>query len=199
MALDGFLTVPGLKGSARQKGREGKSHVTSAAHDIEQTETGIVHRPFTVRKPLDQMSPGLAAALAEGKVLGMVTVEHWRMPPTGGPEENYYTVFLGNAKVVGVKQSMPYNKLEATSQLAEYEEVAFAYENISWRYKSADGDQKTGPFQAKEFMASEEAMVIKFVGDKFKQLAKDVGASVAESIKAHAKEAAGGAAPGAGN
>ena len=200
MALDAFLTVPGLKGSARQKTREGKSHVVSANHNIEQTDAGVVHRPFTVRKPLDAMSPGLAAALADGKALGMVTVEHWRMPPTGGQEENYYTVYLGNAKVVGVKQSMPYTKMEATSQLAEYEEVSFSYENISWRYKGADGEQKTGPVTAKEFMADEEAMIVKLFGDKAKGLAKDIGTAVADAIKAHAKEAAGGAAtPGAGN
>jgi type VI secretion system secreted protein Hcp len=193
MALDAFLTVPNLKGSARQKSREGKSHVVSAAHNIEQTETGLVHRPFTVRKPLDQMSPGLGAALTDGKVLGMVTVEHWRMPPTGGPEENYYTVFLGNAKVVGIKQSMPYTKMEATAQLAEYEEVSFAYENISWRYKGADGEQKTGPFTAKEFLANEEAAVVKYLGEKFNKLAKDIGTAVTDAVKAQAKDAAGGA------
>lgn len=196
MALDAFLTVPGLKGSARQKGREGKSHVTSASHHMEQTEAGLVHRPFTVRKPLDQMSPGLGAALTDGKALGMVTVEHWRMPPTGGQEENYYTVFLGDAKVVGIKQSMPYTKMEATSQLAEYEEVSFSYANISWQYKSADGQPRTGPFAAKEFLASEEAMVIKFVGEKFKALAKDIGTAVTDAVKAQAKEATGGASAG---
>lgn len=193
MALDGFLTVPGLKGSARQKGREGKSHVVSAAHHMEQTETGLVHRPFTVRKPLDGMSPGLAAAMAEGKELAMVTVEHWRLPPTGGGEENYYTVYLGKAKVVGVKQSMPYNKMDGTSQLAEYEEVSFTYQNISWRYKSGTDDQKTGPVEAKEFMADEEAFVVKYVGDKFKELAADIGTAVADAVKAQAKDAAGGA------
>src|SRR5687767_6146577 len=126
MALDAFLTVPGLKGSARQKTREGKSHVISASHHIEQTDAGLVHRPFTVRKPLDGMSPGLAAALIEGKAFGgMVTVEHWRMPPQGGQEENYYSVYLDKAKVVGIKQYMPYTKTEATSQLAEYEEMSF--------------------------------------------------------------------------
>src|SRR5687768_1895729 len=119
MALDAFLTVPGLRGSARQKTREGKSHVVSASHHIEQTDAGLVHRPFTVRKPLDAMSPGLAAALAEGKAIsGVVTIEHWRMPPGGGQEENYYTVYLQGAKVVGIKLTMPYTKMEATSQLA---------------------------------------------------------------------------------
>ena len=194
MPLDGFLTVPGLKGSARQKGREGKSHVVSAAHNIEQTENGIVHRPFLVRKPLDHMSPGLAAAMLEGKELAMVTVEHWRLPPAGGQEENYYTVFLGKAKVVGIKQSMPYTKTEGTSQLAEYEEVLFTYQNISWRYKGTpDGEEKSGPFEAKEFLADEEAFVVKYVGDKFKQLSKDIGTAVTDALKAHAKEAAGGA------
>ena len=193
MALDGFLTVPGLKGSARQKGREGKSHVTSTSHNIEQTDAGLVHRPFTVRKPLDQMSPGLGAALAEGKDLGTVTIEHWRLPPTGGAEENYYTIVLGKAKVVGIKQSMPYNKIDGTSQLAEYEEVSFTYESIAWRYKGADGTPQTGPFMAKEFVADEEAAVLKFVGDKFKQLAKDIGTAVTDAVKAQAKDAAGGA------
>ena len=191
MALDAFLTVPGLKGSARQKTREGKSHVVSANHHIEQTEAGLVHTPFTVRKPLDQMSPGLAAALTEGKTLGMVTVEHWRMPPGGGSEENYYTVYLDGAQVVGIKQSMPYTKMEATSQLAEYEEVAFTYKNISWRYKGSDGEQKSGPFTPKAFLAGEEEMVVKFVGDKFKDLAKDIGGAVTEALKAHATGGAG--------
>jgi len=199
MALDAFLTVPGLKGSARQKTREGKSHVVSANHHIEQTDAGVVHRPFTVRKPLDAMSPGLAAALIDGKTLGMVTVEHWRMPPAGGQEENYYTVFLDGAKVIGIKQSMPYTNMEATAQLAEYEEVSFTYSNISFRFKGADGgEQKTGPFPAKEFMADEEAMIVKFFGDKSKEFAKSIGTAVADAIKAHAKEAAGGAGAAGG-
>ena len=121
MALDAFLTVPGLKGSARQKGREGKSHVIAATHHIETTDKGAVHHPFIVRKPLDQMSPGLAQALVEGKALGMVTVEHWRMPPTGGQEENYYTAFLDGAKVMAIKQTMPYTKVESTANLGENE------------------------------------------------------------------------------
>lgn len=186
MALDAFLTVPGLKGSARQKGREGKSHVVAASHHMEQTEAGLIHRPFTARKTYDLMSPGLAAALAEDKTLGMVTIEHWRMPPGGGAEENYYTIFLDGAKIVSIKQTMPYVRMEATSQLAEYEEVAFSYSNISWQYKGADGPQKTGPFAAAEFMASEEAMVAKYMGDKFKELAADIGAAVTDAMKAAA-------------
>ena len=200
MALDAFLTVPGLKGSARQKTREGKSHVIAASHHIERTDDGLVHRPFTVRKPLDAMSPGLANALADGTPFkGMVMIEHWRMPPGGGVEENYYTVYLQGAKVVGIKLTMPYIKMEATSQLAEYEEVSFAYENISWRYKAdKEAESKSTPMPAKEFMADEEAMIVKFFGDKAKDFAKDIGAAVAVAVKGQIKDASGAppAAPG---
>ena len=88
---------------------------------------------------------------------------------------------------------MPYTKMEATSQLAEYEEVSFSYGNISWRYKGADGEQKSTPVAAKEFMASEEEAVVKYFGDKFKELAKDIGTAVAAAVKG----GAGGAPPAA--
>jgi type VI secretion system secreted protein Hcp len=143
MAMNAFLRVQGLRGSARQKHTLDRSNVWAFEHDIESErnpETGEPagrrrHRLFTVTKEIDAMSPGLHDLHAKGKVIGSVGLEFWRMPPAGGDEEGYYEMVLSNAKVARVRTFMLNNRIQEQSLIPEYEEVSFTYEGISFNYK----------------------------------------------------------------
>src|SRR5262249_52885791 len=128
MGMNAFLTLPGIKGSARQKDREGKIVVSGVVHEVvsdldfaPQTvitrrrgpeAIGTVrlvnsvvkagdatHKPLVVTKDLDQSSPLLHGAMGlkdskSATVFPEVTIEFWRMPPSGGIEENHFTITL---------------------------------------------------------------------------------------------------------
>ncbi len=147
MANNAFLTVAGLKGSARQTHVKDKSVVNGFEHTIESNrdaETGQPkgkprHRGMVVTKEIDLASPGLHKGHADGTEYSSVSVEFWRMPPAGGQEENYYSIVLSKAKVASIRTVMLHNRLEGNALIAEYEEVSFTYESINWKFKTKDG------------------------------------------------------------
>jgi type VI secretion system Hcp family effector len=183
MGMNAFLTLPGIKGSARQKHVLGKIVVAGVDAQVGAElnwKTGRPekgknkHRPMVITKDIDLASPALHTALDKGTRFDVVTLELWRMPPSGGTEENYYTIVMNGVQVVGIKTIMVNNRRPENQLIPEQEEVSLSYETIIYGFKSGgkpDGtdattSSKTEVMQA-EFDIPSEA--------KIKELAIDVG------------------------
>lgn len=192
MALNAFLALSGsktgaIKGSARQKTREGKITVVGYEHFIESardpkngapTDTRH-HHALVVTKEIDLASPMLHKAHAANDTMSDFDLQFFRMPPTGGQEENHYTIKLNGAKIAWIRSVMRNNKSQENSLIPELEEVAFTYEQIAWGWKAAEGNS-TGSDQGGDFRNDDEATKVK---EWLTGAAKDIGAKVGEAVK----------------
>lgn len=190
MAMTGYLAVDGIKGSARPSHAKGKSTVIAVAHDIDTGPDGKSrHRPFVVTKEIDAASPGLHKAQAEGRALNSVGIDFWRMPPAGGPEENYYSVVLSKAKVVSIRTVMANSRAADSAQMPDVEEVGFSYESINWNFKGKNDAGGT---------ASENEVGVNPAPDRLEEMARtvlvDAATKLGEAVKAAAATAVKGAA-----
>ena len=148
MALNAYLKIKGQKhgdvqGSVTQKGREGKIMVIAANHNVlspMDPNTGNVtgrvqHKPFVITKEVDKSTPVLYDILVSNENITDWELQFWK-PATGsvggGTEKQYYTVKLANARIVDINFHMLNNKNPDLMRYAEYEEVAFVYEKITW-------------------------------------------------------------------
>lgn len=144
MALNAYLTLKGqtqgnIKGSVTQKGREGKIMVIAAHHEVLQPHdpaTGQAtgkrrHSPFVITKEVDKSSPLLYTAWATNEKMLQWQLQFWR-PGPAGVEKQAYTIELVNANIASIGLTMPNNKVPETANLAEYEDIAFVYQNIKW-------------------------------------------------------------------
>lgn len=147
MALNSYLSLTGkkqglIKGSVTQKGREGKIMVIAAEHAVRwprDAATGLatgkrVHAPFVVTKEIDASSTCLYTALVGNEVLTAWELQFWAASTSSGAEVMRYVVRLSNASICDIRFHMPNNKDPELARLAEYEEVAFAYEKIEWNW-----------------------------------------------------------------
>ena len=151
MALNAYLKIKGtvqgdIKGSVTQKGREGRIAVIAADHGVSlphDLRAGITsgtraHRPFILTKELDQSTPLLYRALITGETLECEIQFFAPAAATAvgatGAEVNRYTVRLSDARIDDIHFAMPNNRHPELSKLAEYEEVAFSYRKIEWRW-----------------------------------------------------------------
>ncbi|HNW54098.1 MAG TPA: type VI secretion system tube protein TssD [Bacteroidales bacterium] len=149
MALNAYLKLKGqkqgeIKGSVTQKGREGKIMVIAASHQVmipHDEATGMstgrrMHKPFVITKELDKSSPLLYNMLVNNENIVEWELQFWtpnlRSSAGGGTEKQHYTVKLVNARIVDISFRMLNNKNPELTRYAEYEEVAFNYEKISW-------------------------------------------------------------------
>ncbi len=162
MALDGFLEIDGIKGSARQTGREGQMVVFAVDHAIGSTRDASGYpdkakaaRHMVVTKEIDIASPKLQEAAQKGTAISTAVLRLWRMPPSGGTEENFYTIALGDVKIDSVRTVMLFNRLEGQSLLPQYEQVVLAYKNAKFRFESGG---KAGGTASKT--TSESAMLV---------------------------------------
>jgi type VI secretion system secreted protein Hcp len=184
--MTGYLSVDGIKGSARPKHAQGKSTAIAVSHDVETGPDGKPrHRPFVVTKEIDAASPGLHKAQAEGRSLGSVSVEFWRMPPAGGQDENYYTITMSNAKVVSIRTVMANSRAAESAQQPDVEEVGFSYESIDWSFKSKNDAGGT---------SSEREVGVNPAPDKLEEMARSVLTDAAKKLGETLKAAAVGAA-----
>src|SRR5258706_6184020 len=144
MALNAYLRLKGqkqgdIKGSVTQKGREGKIAVIAVSHEIispRDAASGLptgkrMHKPFVITKELDQSSPLLYNVLVNNENITDWELQFWRAAATG-MEEQHYTVRLTNANIASIDFRMLNNKNPDLSRYAEYEEIAFTYQKISW-------------------------------------------------------------------
>ena len=146
MALNAYLRLKGqkqgdMKGSVTQKGREGKIAVIAVSHEIvspRDAASGLptgkrMHKPFVITKELDQSSPLLYNALVNNENITDFELQFWR-PAMTGAEEQYYTVRLTNANIATIDFRMLNTKNPDLVRYAEYEEIAFTYQKITWTW-----------------------------------------------------------------
>jgi type VI secretion system secreted protein Hcp len=151
MALNAYLRLKGqrqgeIKGSVTQKGRENSIMVIAVSHEIispRDPASGLptgkrMHKPFVITKELDKSSPLLYNCLVTNE-----NVPEWKLdfytPQVKaaqgvGTEVNHYTVKLINANIASINFRMPNNRNPELMKYAEYEEVAFTYQQIIWTW-----------------------------------------------------------------
>jgi len=151
MALNAYLKLKGqkqgeIKGSVTQKGREGKIAVIAVSHEVvspRDAASGLptgkrMHKPFVITKELDKSSPLLYNALVNNENIPEWELQFWapQLKATAGTgtEVQHYTVKLLNANIASIDFRMPNNKHPDLMKFAEYEEVAFTYQKITWTW-----------------------------------------------------------------
>ena len=143
---DAYLKIKGaklgdIKGGVTLKGREHSIEVTAIEHQVTvPTDVGSgmatgkrQHKPLVITKPVDQSSPLLHTALATNENLSEVTLQFYRMNNKGA-EENYYTITLKNARIVGIRHVMHDNTDATKQRLPAQEEISFSYAEITWTW-----------------------------------------------------------------
>jgi len=188
MAMNAFLSVNGLKGSARGQGKN-KSNVIGFEMNVESnrdTTTGLPagnrrHRSLTVTKEIDNASPGLHKlhfSTGKSSVSGSASIEFWRVPPAGGQEEMYYQITMSNVRVAQIRTIMLMNKIDGNSLVPEYEEVSFTYESINFSYKAKGdpaGNDSSSETEVNPAPDKIEELARKTVMDAARDLAKRLG------------------------
>ena len=145
-----YMTVKGQKqgliqGSITQKGREGKIGVIATDHVVivptdaasGQPTGKRMHKPILITKEVDKSSPLLHNAQDMNENLPEVQIQYWmprRDAMGAGSEYQYYTVTLTNARIVSLRQVMPNMRNPELLKFAAYEEVALAYQKITWTW-----------------------------------------------------------------
>jgi len=145
-ALNAYLTLKGQKqgaiqGGATQKGRENRIVVIAYTHEIKAPVDAATGGPsgrrqhglFTITKEVDKSTPLLQQALATNENLPEFELQCWRASPAG-VEQQYYTIRLTNARVVGIRQQMPNTASPELRRVETYEEVSFTYQTITWTW-----------------------------------------------------------------
>jgi type VI secretion system secreted protein Hcp len=149
MSLNAYLNLKGqkqgeIKGSVTQKGREGKIMVIAVNHEItspRDAATGQatgkrIHKPFTITKEVDKSSPAIYNLLITNENISEWELQFWTPAMKAGSgvgaEVQYYSVQLTNARVANISLNMLNNKNSDLMKYAEYEEISFTYEKITW-------------------------------------------------------------------
>jgi type VI secretion system secreted protein Hcp len=151
MALNSYLSLKGqkqgdIKGSVTQKGREGKIMVIAYSHEIispRDIQSGLptgqrLHKPIVITKELDKSSPLLYNALCTNENITSWELQFWtpqiKAAQGVGSEVQHFTIKLTNANIASISQRMLNNKNPELTRYAEYEEIAFTYQKISWTW-----------------------------------------------------------------
>lgn len=206
MALDAFLNFNGkIKGSVTQQGREGKIRVFAVDHKIEAMPDGASGFPsktvmpgaMVATKGVDAASAPLHQALQENTTFNSVNLEMWRMPPTGGVEENHFTVVMTDVQVKSIRLVMRFNKPQEDSLIPEVEEVALSYKGISFSYKSTgkDGPNSSGPFMRDKFDDRDDSLrmaIQKGVAGAAKAMGTQIGVGLKDALKKDEEQGGGG-------
>lgn len=146
MALNAYLTAKGnksgvIEGSVTQKGREKTVMVIAFSHEVvspRDAASGLptgkrMHKPLVITKEVDRSTPLLYNALVTNETLTEVKIKFWR-PSASGAEQQFYTIELMNASIASMSTKMLNNKHPDLMKYAEYDEIAFAYQKITWTY-----------------------------------------------------------------
>jgi type VI secretion system Hcp family effector len=183
MGMSGFISFPGITGSARQKHAAGKIVVAAVTAEVNAEldwRTGrpekekAKHKMLVFTKDIDVASPALHTALHHGNSFDKVTLELWRMPPGGGTEENYYTITMRKVQVAAIKTVMVNNRKPENTLVPEQEEVSLVFESIEHGFQSggkAGGTDSSTKSKSDDMKAEFEIPV----EAKLKDFAIDVG------------------------
>jgi type VI secretion system secreted protein Hcp len=151
MALNAYLRLKGQKqgnieGSVTQKGREKSIMVIAVSHEVispRDPASGLptgkrMHKPFVVTKELDKSSPKMYQLLTNNENIQEWSLEFWtpqvRAAAGTGVEVQHYKVQLVNANVASINFRMLNNKNPDLMRYAEFEEIAFTYQKITWTW-----------------------------------------------------------------
>ena len=222
MPMTAFLQLTGkkvgaIKGSARQKTREGKIAVIAFDHTIlseRQGDGGLNkhghpterrrHGTLIVTKELDHATPQVHEAHAKNDVFDDFELHCYRMPPAGGGpqgilEENHWTIFLKGARIAAIRTVMANVRVPANAPVPEYEEVEFAYEQIGFLWKALTGKggevgTKESPAIPGDFRKTDpDLQAQKLVEGVAKKLGDGIGKELKKTLQEaateHAKEA----------
>lgn len=151
MALTAYLTLQlggqKVQGSSRFKTREGQILVIGMSHEIgnDRNANGIPtddrkHRPLVIQKDIDRSSPILWQAFRDNVTFNFGFLEFTRFPPNGGQQEIHASVNFSNARIVSMRGVMPNARVAENEPVPEYEEIAFCYDSIDWRWTGKDVD-----------------------------------------------------------
>ena len=147
-ALNAYLTLEGaiqgeIKGSVTQSGREdsimviGYSHNNGMTKGSKKCTSSVAHEPLHITKEIGASTPFLYQAFTDNELITNFTLNFWRPSPTG-QEEQYYTIELVNAHIIGINQEMLNNKYPENMQHKEREHISFDYEQIIRTIKDED-------------------------------------------------------------
>jgi type VI secretion system secreted protein Hcp len=151
MALNAYLRLKGqkqgeIKGSVTQKGRVDSIMVIAYSHDIvspRDAASGLptgkrMHKPLVITKELDKSTPLLYSALVNNENISEWKLQFWtpQLAAAGGvgSERQHYTIELKNASIAAIGQRMLNNKHPDLMKYAEYEEISFTYQKITWTW-----------------------------------------------------------------
>jgi len=151
MALNAYLRLKGqkqgdIKGSVTQKGREDSIMVIAYSHEIvspRDAASGLptgkrMHKPLVITKELDKATPLLYSALVNNENIPTWKLEFWTpqlaAKSGSGSEKQHYTIQLTNASIAAIGQRMLNNKNPELMRYAEYEEISFTYQKITWTW-----------------------------------------------------------------
>jgi type VI secretion system secreted protein Hcp len=152
MALNAYLKLKGqkqgdIKGSVTQKGREDSIMVIAVSHSIispRDPASGLptgkrMHKPIVITKELDKATPLLYNALCNNENISSWKLQFWTpqiKAATGvGNEVQHFTIELLNANIASIDFRMANNKHPDLMKFAEYEEIAFTYQKITWTWQ----------------------------------------------------------------
>ncbi|WP_404349284.1 Hcp family type VI secretion system effector [Enterobacter hormaechei] len=88
-----------------------------------------VHRPITIVKEFDQITPLLYRAVCEGRVMKKGIIKMYRILESG-IEAEYFNIVMENVKFMTVAPFMTPNGMSST----HLETLELRYEAISWKY-----------------------------------------------------------------
>jgi type VI secretion system secreted protein Hcp len=212
MGMNAFLTIPNIKGSARQKHVEGKIVLSGVVHEVTSdieidVATGLLaktvtgktkagtpkHKPLVVTKDIDMSSPKLHGSMSIGEKFDKVQIDFWRMPPWGGSEERHYSIILAGVTILSIKTIMQNNKRQEYALFPEQEEVAFHFDKINFVWSSGGNNGGAQQQNGKEltdsglldgvFEAPAEAKLKAMALDVAKDAAKALGGGIYSLIK----------------
>jgi type VI secretion system secreted protein Hcp len=151
VALSAYLRLVGektgaIKGSVVQKGREGKIMVIAVSHDVASPRDAASgqatgkrqHSPLVITKEVDRSTPLLHQVQATNEAIREWELQFWtpqlRAAAGVGTEVQHFTITLTNASIAAIHTEMPNNKHPDLMKLETFEQVAFAYEGITWTW-----------------------------------------------------------------
>ncbi|KGT87006.1 hypothetical protein NG99_24300 [Erwinia typographi] len=130
-----------VKGSVDVHQREGSIEITALAHNVLLPTDGLSgkvtarreHAPFILTKSLDSSSSYLYQFVSSGKRLKSAELKFYRIN-YAGQEEEYFNIFLENARITSVVPWMEDVKDMDYAHQDHKELIEMSYEKITWKY-----------------------------------------------------------------
>jgi len=86
--------------------------------------------PVTVSKRIDDVSPFLNKIHVEGSHIRQVTLQWFRLDPSGKSGAAFFTITLNDALIAGIHRSLPNQQDPALARLGEVEAISFVYNDF---------------------------------------------------------------------